>query len=261
MSIAICVEECVMSFSIYEFPLNEKVRNYLRVEHLFNALHDPDKICKEHTEIQFFRDFFTLLDLIERIDLKTELMRDLNNYLIVLDAWLEFPDVDQRALNHTKNHVWDVINRLKSTTRIGKTLKADKFLMAIRQRFSIPGATCSFDLPKLHYWLNLEDEEKLTDCQRWLNDLVLLEDCVKIALSFIRNRKPLNEENAPNGFYQGIADNKVELIRIEQTKNKGYYPTLSGNKYRYSIRFMRFNTEENQSSSMDETIIFKMAGC
>lgn len=250
-----------MSFAVYEFPLNEKVRNYLRVEHLFNALHDPNKICKQHTEIQFFRDFFTLLDLIERIDLKTELVRDLKNYIIVLDAWLEFPDVDQDALNTTKNDVLDVLNRLKNTTRIGKELKADKFLTAIRQRFSIPGATCSFDLPKLHYWLSLEDEAKLADCQRWLSDLVLLEDCVNVALSFIRNRKSLSEENAPNGFYQGVADTKVELIRVEQAKNKGYYPTLSGNKYRYSIRFMRFTPAENQSSSMEETITFKMAGC
>ena len=56
---------------VYEFPLNEKVRNYLRVEHLFTALSQPEKICKEHSEIQFFRDYFTLLKLIEHIDLRT----------------------------------------------------------------------------------------------------------------------------------------------------------------------------------------------
>ncbi|MET1218759.1 MAG: cell division protein ZapD [Glaciecola sp.] len=250
-----------MSLAVYEFPLNEKVRNYLRVEHLFNALHDPDKICKQHSEVQFFRDFFTLLDLIERIDLKTELLRDLKNYTLVLDAWMDFPNVDKATLHRTKASTEQYISDLLNTTRIGKALKTDKFLSAIRQRFSIPGATCSFDLPKLHYWLSLPEQQKLSDCKRWLSNLSLLEQSVQQALSFIRNRKHLVDTLAENGFYQGVADNKVELIRIEQNDGQGYYPTLSGNKYRYSIRFMRFTPEDDQAASMDENIAFKMACC
>ena len=67
-----------MAQVVYEFPLNEKVRNYLRVEHLLGLLSEPKKTCEQHTEIQFFRDFFALLDLVERIDLRTELLLDLH---------------------------------------------------------------------------------------------------------------------------------------------------------------------------------------
>jgi cell division protein ZapD len=57
-----------MSQAIYEFPLNEKVRTYLRLEQLFKQL-EQGKIASEDWQyINFLSCLFTLLDLSERID-------------------------------------------------------------------------------------------------------------------------------------------------------------------------------------------------
>ena len=246
---------------VYEFPLNEKVRNYLRVEHLFTALSQPEKICEEHSEIQFFRDYFTLLELIERIDLRTELLRDLASYKSALSAWLEYPNIDVQLIQRQQELVATIVSKLMESKRVGQELKSDRFLTAIRQRFSIPGATCSFDLPKLHYWLSLDKNTKQLNFNQWLAPLLVLKDAVATTMQFIRGRSELNQFTVPNGFYQGIADNKVELIRVETQANTHYYPTLSGNKYRYAVRFMKFSQHDNDSSSVDQEITFMLASC
>ena len=151
--------------------------------------------------------------------------------------------------------------KLKDSKRVGQELKSDRFLTAIRQRFSIPGATCSFDLPKLHFWLYLDNDTKQLNFNQWLAPLAVLKDAVATTMEFIRGRSELNEISVPNGFYQGIADNKVELIRVETAKNTQFYPTLSGNKYRYAVRFMKFTQQDNDSATVDEAVTFLMASC
>ncbi len=45
----------------------------------------------------------------------------------------------------------------------------DRLIALVRQRLSIPGGCCSFDLPTLHIWLHLpqaqRDSQVETDCQ------------------------------------------------------------------------------------------------
>ena len=91
--------------------------------------------------------------------------------------------------------------------------------------------------------------------------MMVLKDAVGTALQSIRNRDELTEVSAQNGFYQGIADSKVELIRVQSINSTPYYPTLSGNKYRYAVRFMKFSKNNNESVAVDDTISFLMASC
>lgn len=250
-----------MNQANFEFPLNEKVRNYLRVEHMFNSIVDLESCCAKNNEVIFLRNLFQLLDLIERVDLKSELIRDLNIYNQHLNHWLTFPNVNKDKLNTALDEVTQTIDALNTSPRIGCSLKQDRFLSAIRQRFSIPGATCSFDLPKLHFWLNQSSESKIKQMQDWLAPMRLLQDSIRLVLTFIRQRKPLEDVTATNGFYQGVADNKVELIRIEYNHTLDYYPTLSGNKYRYAVRFMRFNDDNHPENDNNKDISFKLASC
>ena len=66
---------------------------------------------------------------------------------------------------------------------------------------------------------------------------------------------------ADNGFYQGAAEDKNELIRVKCSVDEGYYPTLSGNKYRYALRFMLFSPQEGQSGAVESSIQFRLAAC
>lgn len=95
----------------------------------------------------------------------------------------------------------------------------------------------------------------------WLQELHLVEDAINITLSFLRERGRFAEVNANKGFYQGVVEDNIELIRILSPKDSGYYPTLSGNKYRYAIRFMWFAPPVDASASVEQDFSFKLASC
>jgi len=151
--------------------------------------------------------------------------------------------------------------KLKTDRRFGSALKEDKLLSAIRQRFAIPGGACSFDLPNLHFWLQQPLEQRLAEIAQWLETLALLDDAIAVSLSFIRERGQFVNVVADNGFYQGAAEDKNELIRVKCSVDEGYYPTLSGNKYRYALRFMLFSPQEGQSGAVESSIQFRLAAC
>ena len=66
-----------MSHAVYEFPLNEKVRSYLRIEQLFKQLKQGTQATEDFQFISFFEALFTLLDLLERLDIRNDVLKDI----------------------------------------------------------------------------------------------------------------------------------------------------------------------------------------
>jgi len=250
-----------MSEAVFEFPLKEKVRNYLRLEQLLGQLKSTANVDNTQLQMVFFEQLFELLDLIERLDLRSDMNKDLEAHEKNLVHWSQHPKIDSLALEQALKTVMTLKQKLKSDRRFGSTLKEDKLLSAIRQRFAIPGGTCSFDLPNLHFWLQQPLEKRQREMAQWLDTLTLLDDTITVSLSFIRERGHFHNVIAENGFYQGAAEDKNELIRIKCRVDEGYYPTLSGNKYRYALRFLWFNSSEDQNAAVESNIQFKLAAC
>ena len=244
-----------MSQAIYEFPLNEKVRTYLKLEQLFKQL-EQGKIASEDWQyINFLDCLFTLLDLSERIDLRNDVLKDIESHEKNLVMWSQYPNIDDDALQFALRKILRLRESLKSNKRVGAELKED------RQRFSIPGGACSFDLPNLHYWLHQPSENKLRDISIWLQELTPIQQAIEMTLSFLRERGRFSATEAEKGFYQGIAEDKNELIRVLSSTDGGYFPMLSGNKYRYAIRFNLFTPTVQGSASVDSKVSFKLACC
>jgi cell division protein ZapD len=250
-----------MSDAVFEFPLKEKVRNYLRVEQLIGQLKATAKIDSPHIQLVFFEQLFELLDLIERLDLRSDMGKDLEAHEKNLVYWSRHPKIDSTALEQALKTVLSLKTKIKNERRFGSALKEDKFLGSIRQRFAIPGGACSFDLPNLHFWLQQPTETRQRDITQWLDSLSLLDDAITVSVSFIRERGQFSNVTADNGFYQGVAEDKNELIRVRCRTDEGYYPTLSGNKYRYALRFMQFTSPDGQSAAIDSNIQFALAAC
>ena len=250
-----------MGHAVFEFPLKEKVRNYLRVEQLLGQLKITAKSEHTHLQLVFFEQLFELLDLIERLDLRSDLTKDLEAHEKNLVYWSKHPKIDSTALEQALKTVLTLKQKLKTDRRFGSALKEDKLLSAIRQRFAIPGGACSFDLPNLHYWINQSQAHRQDEMKKWMMTLVSVEETISICLSFLRERGTFRTLTASNGFYQGVAEDKNELIRVRCSVDEGFYPTLSGNKYRFALRFMLFDVEPGKSSSVDEDVSFSLAAC
>ncbi|NMU47181.1 cell division protein ZapD, partial [Vibrio parahaemolyticus] len=113
------------------------------------------------------------------------------------------------------------------------------FLSSIRQRFKLPGGSCCFDLPALHYWLHLPIERKKRDAQQWQASLKPLSDALSLWLKLTRETGHFKAQIGRAGFFQSDAD-EANILRLHIPMEYGVYPMISGHKNRFAIKFMSF---------------------
>ncbi len=239
---------------IFEHPLNEKSRSYLRLEYIFEQIAKSRHLTGPSDPEALFKGILDLHELMERCEIRADLTKDLEKHLASVNHWATIPGVDQNRITMLQQQLNQFIYQLPRLSRITQTLKEDRFLSSVRQRFSIPGGLCSFDLPQLYFWLNLSEEEKAADCKRWLADFQPLIGALQLNLKLCRDSCHFKSVIAKSGFYQDVAEN-ADMIRIKIAPTLGFYPTVSGHKTRYAIRFLPHGDEQAQD------IPFQIASC
>ncbi|UTZ22666.1 cell division protein ZapD [Vibrio campbellii] len=240
----------------FEHPLNEKTRIYLRVESLLRQAHLASSFADNHQYQLFFRALFDMVEIFEQIQLKSELAKDLEKQRLAYRNWLNVDGVDQQALGELLNEIDVVHSQLMTAERFGQALKEDRFLSSIRQRFNLPGGSCCFDLPALHYWLHLPIERKKHDADQWQASLKPLSDALALWLKLTRETGHFKAQIARAGFFQSDAD-EANILRLYIPMEYGVYPMISGHKNRFAIKFMAF--ESGQACTQD--VEFELAVC
>jgi|TARA_B110000014_G_C20074032_1_gene560464 cell division protein ZapD len=248
-----------MDSILYEHPLNERIRQYLKIEQLFDQInHCVDKDIHDFQHV-FFHAFFGILDALERSDIRGVLLKDLEKLQQTLVLWSKSPDVNNEMLEFNLRETVKLLAHLKMVKPIWQDLKDDKLLSAIKQRFAIQGGNSSFDLPQLRFWLYQGEEQTTHDIKLWLSKLIDVEASIALILKFIRLRASFTTIETENGFYQDNTEN-ILLLRLKIAKDVKYYPTISGNKYRYSIRFMH-PCKQKGTRHASQAITFELASC
>ncbi|MCM2678791.1 cell division protein ZapD [Echinimonas agarilytica] len=240
---------------IYQFPLNESSRTYLRIEQLFQRCIQAMEFDTEQSGLSFFSSIFDILEVLERADIRQDLIKDLESQQKEIARWAQYPNVDQAALKQLDQSIQKCLGELRGQVRLANCLKDDRFLSGIRQRFSIPGGNCCFDVPQLHHWIGLDAETRQTDMHRWISTLDSLRVSIALLMQLVRDGKLFRPAIAKKGFYQDSAEN-LQLLRIDCPAVTGVYPTVSGNKHRFTVRFMSL---DSQGSSVDQDIEFKLS--
>lgn len=226
-----------MQHVLYEHPLNERIRSYLKLEQMFvqaRASVAADASISYHI---FLNSLFSIIDTLERNDIRGDLIKDLEKLEQNLVIWSKSPEINNSALHENLKHVVELICLLKIKNPQWCQVKNDQFLMSLKQRYAIQGGSCSFDLPQLQFWLN----QPLTTVEKnmldWLSLFTQIEQALLLILKFIRQRVLFEPISSDSGFYQDSGEGLL-LLRIKVAHDAPYYPTISGNKLRYSIRFM-----------------------
>ena len=111
-----------MSEAVFEFPLKEKVRNYLRVEQLLGQLKSSASSESPQLQTVFFEQLFELLDLIERLDLRSDMSKDLDAHEKNLVYWSQHPKIDSAALEQALKTIVTLKQKLKTERRFKVTM-------------------------------------------------------------------------------------------------------------------------------------------
>jgi cell division protein ZapD len=136
----------------YEFPLNEKVRTWLRLEDLFARMNYflAGELSMEHHVA--LTTLFEIHDVASRPDLKSELLQELDRQKRSLATLHNNPAISEQALDGILIEIEQASASLLAITgKVGTILRENEWLMGIKQRASMPGGTCQFDLPSYQW--------------------------------------------------------------------------------------------------------------
>lgn len=249
----------------FEQPLNERMRNLLRLEHLFDHItYRTQETISKWDYRNILESLLEVNDLLSRSDFKTELIKELERHSSMLTSLENNPAVDQSRLQQINNEIFELSSELKSSSyQPGNTLKEDELVTSFKQRTSIPGGTCNFDLPRLHYWLNLPSNKQKLDLENWSIDIQPIKKATYLALDMIRNSSNPSKETADSGFYQKAIDSNLpcQLIRVVLPAASRYYPEISGGKHRFTIRFMEESSTQNRPAQTANSVEFVLHCC
>lgn len=248
-----------MTTILYEHPLNERIRNYLKLEQLFKQVDSCGATDISVNHQVFFNALFAIIDTLERSDIRGDLIKDLEKLQQNLVVWSQAPDIDTTALETNLRETVGLVSQLKVNSQTWCLLKENMLLASLKQRFAIQGGNSSFDLPQLQFWLNQSEKHITTDIEQWLSLLNNIKCSLALVLKFIRQRAAFEYIETESGFYQDNGEGLL-LLRIKIAKNAQYFPTISGNKYRYSIRFM-LPCEQKGRRYSNQATKFQLARC
>lgn len=249
---------------IYEYPLNERVRSMLRLEFLFAQFASAAAGTSEWDARFALQSLFQVQELCGRKELRGELGRELRQQAESLNRHRHHAGVNPAALEATLTEVRNAGALLQETPDSERQQQQHEWLNAVRQRITIPGGTCQFDLPALHHWLQLTTEQRAGQLDDWLQPLAPVHQAVKLILELLRASEVPRPQLAAQGFFQHHLEDApapTQLIRTVLDAELGLFPEFSGNRLRYSIRFMSQPDLSQRPTQTDRDVEFRMACC
>lgn len=183
---------------------------------------------------------FQILDVIDRGELKTDLLQELDRQKISMNSLRNNPAVSEQALQETLDDIETTATALRgSTIKLGQMLRENEWLMSIKQRAGLPGGVCEFDVPSYHYWLNLDSAQRRKNLETWLEPLMPLQSAVRIILHILRGSGMTAKLHAVNGAYQQMLGGvkPAQMLRLSLSDEDQCFPEVSANKYMINIRF------------------------
>ena len=248
---------------LYEYPFNERIRTYLRLEHLFRRLGElvpADSPLLHHYALV---TIFEIMDVAARADLKADVLRDLDKHKNTFNSYRGNPAISEAVLDQVVHKLESNFNTLNTVPgKAGQALTENEWLMSIRSRIGIPGGTCAFDLPAYYAWQQYPSEQRRADLQRWTDTLTPLSTSLHLLLGLLRESGVPHKVVANAGQYQQSLPTArtYHLLRVKLPLEADLVPEISGHRLMVSIRLMKSDSE-GRLRPLAEDCAFELALC
>lgn len=248
---------------LYEYPFNERIRTYLRLEHLFlrlGTLLSREAPLDHHFALT---TIFEVMDVGARADLKSDVLKDLEKQKQILNSYRGNPAIAEGVLDKVVTQIESCFEALNAQTgKAGQSLTENDWLMSIRSRIGIPGGTCEFDLPGYFAWQHRSASVRQNDLHRWSATLAPLAESIHLLLKMLRDSGSPQKVMAIGGqFQQNLPQGRTfQLLRLAIDPAQLMIPEISGNRLMVSIRLMRMDGEDKMHACHEDGA-FELALC
>jgi cell division protein ZapD len=248
---------------LYEYPFNERIRTYLRLQQLFNRLGQLMARTEALDHHFALTTLFEIIEVASRSELKSDVLKDLERQKQLYNGYRGNPAISEKALDGLIAQLDEHFESLKQISgKVGQSLSDNDFLMALRSRAVIPGGTCEFDLPAYYAWQHHEAAERASDLAQWVAPFAPLAQAIQLLLQMLRESGSSQKVMATAGqLQQNLPQGRTfQLLRLKIDPALGITPEISCNRLLVVIRMMRQPSDGKLVATTDD-VPFEMSLC
>lgn len=248
--------------ALYEFPLNNRIRLFLRYEYLAQSIERGLTTEENSAIIETLRLLHQLIEVNTRNDIRSEIMQHLNwqrNQLYLLQ---KKTNVNQSSLQKMLNKQEAVLSEIEHFQLSMPMYHNHHFLNAIQHRLNTPGGLAGFNVPMFATWLERSPQRKQSDLGDWYAPFKVLNKSINSILQLTRQSQEFKEYQAESGFYTkhfSAVNPAYQLIRIAVTQN--IFPEISASKSDLTIYFSLLDDLSVRPKQVKTSVNFKLALC
>jgi len=250
--------------AVFEQPLNERVRSFLRFQFLFRRLdHHVNRSSAWDTHAAL-STLLEIVNLTTRFDIKSEVMKELERQNTAFQQFVDDPGVDDRRLASIMARQKDLIDTLHGQKgQIAHLAAHNEFLGTVRQRAAVSGSTCSMDLPIYQFWLNTPIDKRREEVAAWIAPMQTVRAAVDLTIEAIRKSNSPSDQIAVNGFYQQNLNpgRPLQLVRVSFRDAVSLFPEISAGKHRFTIRFLKHISVDKRPEQTKDDVAFLLTCC
>lgn len=246
--------------TIYEEPVQEKVRKFLKIEYLFDRIFYFKNKEDRKDNYNALLALAQLYEILSRSDIKSELIREIethNTYFIKIKKVAE-AQADLSKLNSVLEKQ-DLLLKLIYNVESNYLDYLDDDVLC---KTIIKNCFTTLQPASIEFWLTRDIILRETQIDLWLEPLLFIKKSVDFILEIIRKSAIFNDKLAEKGFFIEKLDPKknILLVRVTLTSDLYYYPQISVGKQRLNIMFMS-KDDKNNLVRYKEDVPFILTTC
>ena len=224
--------------TLFEFPLNERFRTYLRLESLYARWQSLLLDCAAQSHHTALLTLFELFEYAFRYDVKGDLLTDLNRCKQTLERFRDSPGLSEEKLKQSLFRIEDAQRQVEKSPKFGSNLSDNEWLFNVKTRMVLAGGVCSFDVPFYYQWLQYTPDSRVQDLESWITPMLPMFDALKLLMMMARETcKQMQCVSTDKAYQQPLNGQKFDLMQVQYSSLSAYIPDISANKHVIWLRF------------------------
>ena len=246
--------------SLYEEPVQEKIRKFIKIEFLLNKIYYFKGKENRNDNYVALLSLCELYEILSRSDIKSELIREVENHN---SYFLKIKDIPETGADKDKlNSVIEKQNILLQLIHGVEPNYLDYLEHDVLFKTIVKNCFTQLQPASVEFWLSRDILNRETQIDLWLEPLQFIKRAIDFILEVIRKSGKFEDRMAEKGFFIEKLDPKknILLIRVTLTSDLYYYPQLSVGKQRLTIMFMS-KDDKNNLIPYQEDVSFILTTC
>ena len=220
----------------YEFPLNERIRKFLRIEEIFKKMDAQMSIKKEFSEFSCFNTFFDIMATASRADLKVELIQEIEKQRLKLKSKIKTKKNIKTITD--LNRIRIKLEKIKVVT--GFNFGGDKFLHELKTRSDSPYGIVTTDFPEFQFWLQRTSfVERKAYFKNKVSDFASIRVAITYLMELLRSNVEVKSMETKTGTIQYKLNPLLrnDLVIIILPSSSKCFPSISSNNFAVNVHF------------------------